>query len=125
MLTGGTVLSDYIKGVRFAKIPKVLDAMITNRELVRQTLASDYESTVRPYRESIKGIMDYERTTALTAMGRLTKQMELIRREQGGFGSVSAQMMVMAAGLDLAEQEVGWFETDADDDNIGTVGHMG
>jgi len=120
---GKIVLDGFVKGKRKSDIKPVLDLLVECRILIRAKCGSDYDSMLAPTKMMLQDMMKTECITALYAMMRLVKEME-IQSAELGVSAPEPKMMVMAAALDLAEAEEGWFETDHDDipDDIGYLG---
>ena len=83
-------------------IPTWLQQMLTIREVVRQTLASDYDSTTAPFRADIKTLM---REANIGALKALTMSLTAMQATDPLHVTAPLQNVVIAAGLDLAETE--------------------
>ena len=110
---GKIVLDGFIKGQKVSEVHPVIEKMIEVRILVRLKMGSDYERETAASRQMLEAMIDEQKTTAINAMMQLVKEMEVQSAEQGIVAPIP-KMLVMAAALDLAEKEVGWFETDDD-----------
>lgn len=83
-------------------IPPWLQQMLTTREVLKQTLTDHYESTVGPFRDDLRELMRTANVGALKALCMTLKEMQ-----RGDLFHMSAptQNLVIAAGMDLAEEE--------------------
>jgi len=97
------------KTIRPDCIPEWLEQMVETREVMRQTLGSEYDSMIAPFRAEIDAIVTEESCTPLAATRRIMSALldvgATYNRDENYMASQCG--LAMSAGLDATEKAEG------------------
>ena len=88
------------------EIPEWLAMMVTTREICRQTMGSQYDIAIAPYKQEISDIMDDTKKSPLAALKDIMAALdEMSPGEDDQQIKVMCHSLAMCAALDMSEAE--------------------